>query len=529
MTSQRRHTETDPRPLLGNSQLPVNALTRYVSGELRRLAMSYQRLVGPNGTCDVRRYGAAGHVLSEIPMVLFDHPDLVEDPSGFFETAITDGSVIYINAYYMHALLEADAASDGLEMSALGLLIHEASHIARGHLHGRCAGLAPKHVLALVFDACINASNLTAWPHLNGSKVRDWIATTPQAIRYFAAIHEERAVREYMEDPAAFCLLAGCPEQWAAAPENTRAGGHYVDSAALARHLEARGLHSLLQLLDLPSSTDSRSHQRLRREMSARLARAAEAAGRDAEELRRTGARHAGRHLTEAFSEQIALLHQPRLDFRLAIRQIIAPGVGRLRFDLSDTDPDPVRYSPPDGTGFATSPYIPGYTPVVSPPSMVLVILDTSSSHTQQELSECLAEIHGLARRRMAGAPEVILHFADSAVRGDPIRLSPGSSCEAPNWGSRAAVTVHGRGGTDLAAVVHDVIGRYPRELRQRRVSALLYFTDLGDVAPLRTSLPALLPPMVFVCPASAYNVAFAASVQAYADVVAISERAVHL
>jgi hypothetical protein len=117
---------------------------------------------------------------------------------------------------------------------------------------------------------------------------------------------------------------------------------------------------------------------------------------------------------------------------------------------------------------------------------------------------------------------EIVVMSADTALRGEPILLTRDNYLDF-----RQAIVANGRGGTKMVDAINQAI--LWAETHQKSVSALLYYTDLGDKPPSRKQLHTNLPPMLYITTESNFSDAFKKKVKSYANTVAIDYQVIDL
>lgn len=495
--------------ILGHSDLPVAELHRFINSTIKTYACAYVPV--DNCPVDVPRYGALSHTLQGLPIVLFDEPAMCEQ----FKTAFTQGTHVFINAHFAYDMLQKDAASNMRENRMRFVLLHEAAHVAFLHTEGRLRGAAPPEVRGYAFDAVLNARILSGYKDLRIGEVAEWIiAGTKEGIETFKEMSEEQAVAMLMKDPEQFAAKSG-----AGKPQD---GPHFGSTQEFAKWMEEQGLSDALKEMGIPPSSDAEGHKALADQIKQHVNAAAERTMRDQNAARAAGAKLPGAALNEAFLQQVELVNKPRLDFKVKLRQALRE-LGGTKFSVTEDIPDDFRYTDGASLGFTSQPWLPGRGPVAKAQKQVHIIVDTSGSMGDADLSEAFTEIFSFARTVRSQVPELLVHCGDTSLRGKPMRLVPGSK-ELIREQNQKQVTVAGRGGTDLQNCLAELCQTYEREMRRGKVAAILYFSDLGDHPPVRAELPTYMPRVTMICASAHFNAGFAESIATWADVVPIED-----
>lgn len=111
-----------------------------------------------------------------------------------------------------------------------------------------------------------------------------------------------------------------------------------------------------------------------------------------------------------------------------------------------------------------------------------LILLDTSGSMQNEELSAAMTEIMGVkeSAENTDGASEVIVLFADAEIKEDLLLINESNYHSIIEKGS---INISGRGGTDMLKVINSALKR--KDLKGKSISSIMYFTDLMDSPPL--------------------------------------------
>lgn len=273
--------------------------------------------------------------------------------------------------------------------------------------------------------------------------------------------------------------------------------------------LENAGLKGVADKLGLPKKGDKEAHEQLAQE-ERQLAQ--EDLGQAQALRRRSGGKMAGPHIEDAVAEELGQLYQPRISWKLALRELML-GNGDHR-GYSDALPDHIYY---------VDPVDPIYDGMMLPAEnnvRVIVIIDTSGSVGDEELRVFFSEAFGLVREDPINAPKLEIFSADTALRGKPLDVT------ADDWEEKIeGVKAYGRGGTTFEGPIKSALD-YGRE-RDWHIGGMVYFTDTYASAPVRESLPEALPPLIFMGAANPERIKeFQSDVEDFADVYEIEEAA---
>jgi hypothetical protein len=234
--------------------------------------------------------------------------------------------------------------------------------------------------------------------------------------------------------------------------------------------------------------------------------------------MQRYGDRYPGRHVDSYAVEILDELSEPKIEWIASIADLLA-GSG-TEMTHSDDYPSNLFYVDPQDMGLPNEIYLGSHIPAQAD-SLVLNIIDTSGSVDKELLKRYLAEVLG-SLERGRGIGSVLMFWADTIVRGKPLRITRET---APDF--LRHIEVRGRGGTDFAIPINEALAHPDIQPEISRIRALLYFTDLGASPPVRSQLPARLPPMAFITTPGCFNIGFANAVRDYARVIEIQQRTV--
>ena len=282
----------------------------------------------------------------------------------------------------------------------------------------------------------------------------------------------------------------------------------------LAQMLKQLGLLDVMNRLHIRLSDNSDEGERAAKEVANMVMRAV----LQAQEDRRNSANplaYPGGHVLDYALETIRADARPKLRWTHAASDLILGAGAQYRYDHET--PIPEFFVPPEQLGTNISPYE-GLSIPSEPDSVIIAIVDTSGSVNAGMLKQFLSEILSI-REQSAAAPEVLIVYGDTVVRGAPARAEDVAA-------GNLDVSVYGRGGTNLLQVLSEVLTTtIPEHCPDKRITGVVYLTDLEDTPPLRANLPPALPPVVFIVPDETHvNAEFVAAVNDYAQVMPIRE-----
>lgn len=208
---------------------------------------------------------------------------------------------------------------------------------------------------------------------------------------------------------------------------------------------------------------------------------------------------------------------QGKLSWKMAMQQVVGAS---LKYGYTEEEPGDIYYIDPKDMGLDNEIYVGADLPMKSE-NVVMVLMDSSGSITEDLMRTFLNEIFGLIKSEnpeSSAASEVILLFADDVLRGKPILITEQNVEELLE---KNKLTVQGRGGNDIGGTIRQALAL--PEFEEKKVEALIYFTDLGDAPPKKTDVKQGVP-LVFVCPPDYYNEEFCKAVKDFAKVYPIEE-----
>lgn len=281
---------------------------------------------------------------------------------------------------------------------------------------------------------------------------------------------------------------------------------HIVDPQSIRETLEKAGLGHIADTMNLPRNKGESDKFNKKQQQ-----RVIDTVNQSKQANMRAGGRLPGAHSLQYASEIVDDLSAPKMKWKGAISDVIY-GAG-MNYKYTDDVPGSIYYYEPSLMGFSEPVFV-GETIPAKSDTCTLVFVDTSGSVNDEELREFYSETIGiLDNDEMTG--EVIIMSADSAMRGEPLVIN------TDNYETfRKGVPFHGRGGTDFVNSING--GMKWADDNDKKINAIIYFTDLGDTPPKRDQLPENLPRMLYVTTKNNYTEAYRKAVSDYADTVYI-------
>lgn len=306
---------------------------------------------------------------------------------------------------------------------------------------------------------------------------------------------------------------------------NVEGGGdHVMDAREVAEILERNGLHDAASKLGYDDLT------KLSREEQAARQSVVGAINKAHEDTMKVGSRMPGAHMVDYAVARMNDFYKPVLTLRMAVKEVIE-GAGRAqRFEeMEPWQPFYVDHSDMGLSSANDIPYMGSYVMGTTERPVVVVIMDTSGSVNDAMLKRFATEGVNFAKENDGeAAPEVVLIFADTVCRGEPVFIDENNVDQYLKTG----VSYGGRGGTSFQASIEHVFEMFRPEgggaLEGRKMDALIYFTDSFDRVPDQDRLEAKafecglnqLPTTLFLVPQSCYNEPFAEGVKDWAATV---------
>jgi hypothetical protein len=250
------------------------------------------------------------------------------------------------------------------------------------------------------------------------------------------------------------------------------------------------------------------------------------------EDMMAVGSRYPGGHLVNYAKAQMVDFFKPVLTWTMAMKKII-DGAGRGSRH-SNTKPWSIFHADHRDLGLRSAgdiPYRGSRLPGKKLKPLIFVVIDTSGSVDDAMLKRFISEgvaMASAAKSRGEAAPEVVLVFADSIARGEPVYITEKNVKEILKKG----VNYGGRGGTNFQAGIESVFEMVKPGSKSgfagRTIDAIIYKTDTGDRCPdpQRLLTHAIscgvkqLPTTLFIAPKACMNDSFNAEVKKWADIV---------
>ncbi len=313
-------------------------------------------------------------------------------------------------------------------------------------------------------------------------------------------------------DPAA--LEQMIKEQGLAPQDPQDLQEHALNLAENAQLLKELGLTQTLKNLEIP---DEQEVEKIKeKEAQTRLD--------DLEDIEKSirieaqlGTAGKGGDLSSAAHEEAMKKAQGKLDWKMALQQTVGAS---LNYGYSEEEPGSLYFIEPKDMGLNNEIYIGTDLPMKSQ-GVVLVLIDSSGSVSEEMMSSFLSEIFGLIRSESSAssnASEVVMLFADEVIQGKPTIITENNVEEILE---DKKIKIFGRGGTDIAGSLRAV--KKIEDFKEKKLEAIVYFTDLGDTPPRQSDTIEGVP-LVFVCPPETYDENFARSVSKFAKVYPIEE-----
>lgn len=473
-----------------------------------RTYVSTEVAVDPGGPL-LPRYGVLSLLARDTPAYVYTHPAL----AAVCDTAFTEGFHIFFYGPFLDALLQSERDNPH-KLECVPIYLHELSHVLYAH-HERLLSL-PREVRLVALDTSINpriAVMLREQRQSYGPMFGAGCGVHSEAeIQRYRKLSEEQIARELMQQPTQPPAKSPGPTggdilHTFGAPGDC----HTMSLAQLLGILERHpDLRYVKELLELPSSTDDASQQEIARE---RLTRISQKVNYAKSIMEQHGKRYPGRHVDEYAVEVLEGFSAPKIAWRASVRDLVVGGGSHVGY--TEDHPGGLFYVDPNDMNLASEVYVGSHIPA-RPDTTVLMLVDSSGSVYSAMLRDLFSEVLG-ALRQPNGIAEVLAFTADTAIRGDPYRLTPQN---VETFLQRLSVA--GRGGTDFIKPIQQARAHPSLQRQWRKLRALLYFTDLGAPAPPRSLLPADLPPMAFVTVPGCLDPRFAQHVRAYARVIEI-------
>lgn len=237
-----------------------------------------------------------------------------------------------------------------------------------------------------------------------------------------------------------------------------------------------------------------------------------------------------GGHLVDYANAKVNDFFKPVLTWKMAIKEL-SEGTGRsVRYE--DSEPWSPFYVDHADMGLASAgdiPYNGSFTSSSNKRPVLLILIDSSGSVSDGMLKRFATDaIHAAQDTGSEASPEVIVMFADTVCRGEPIKITAENMMEMLQSG----ITYGGRGGTSFQASLENVFDLFSpqsdSEFAGRTLDGLAYFTDSFDYPPEQDRLEDKafdcgfnqLPTTVFLVPSMCHNPGFAQATASWANTI---------
>lgn len=473
------------------------------------------------------RFGILSLIAGNTPMYIYDHPALME----ITNTAFTDGIHCFFCADFLRELKkewEENTEKDGPTQ----IILHELQHRLLNHTNRLT--MFSKHIANQATDLVINSQLHLSFPEMEFSTILAEVGLgfKPGEAEKYASLAEETVARMLLAEEEKRKLKEGLDSDGKDGPKQPggKAGGkgksgglpggsegkgqgdkpedgdgdgeedgdepgekekneknenaptpgkwsdtHTITLEELIEIFEKNEMNGTIEKLQLPSSKDAEG---IAQRESSVTSKDVDAINRMSAIRSSLGGQLPGDHILDAAMERISGLRKGKLHWKLGLREWVLGG--GMKFRPSDEEPDQIFYIDPADMGLANEIYIESELPY-SPDEVVVCIIDTSGSMSNEMIRDCASEC--LYLQKGVGsigdtAAKVILFSADTRVRGKPIEITDENVDELEKTG----LNVHGRGGTDIARCYKDVLEM--KEMQGKKIAAFVYFTDTMDTPP---------------------------------------------
>ena len=528
-------------------------LKLYVSGE--KMESGYM----------VPRFGLLSLKARATPMYVYDHPALRK----ITNTAFTDGVHLFICADFMRQLIKEEDATNGMEQGLVPLILHELMHMILNHT--RRLTSFPKDIANEAEDLSINAKLQLGFPEIQ------WVPSLREVglsfrqgdVEKYSKLAEETIARELMQrkppeqsqdgkgkgkskpqqgqgqgqqgqgqgkpqkgqgqgQPQQGQGQGGQPEDGEGEGEPQQGDGegqeneedrpwdnnHTVPLEDFIDTLEENGLDDIRDKLSLPKSEDLESIGKIEEQVRLKDIDAIQKAALQKAQM---NGKYPGGHIVDAAQEMVKGMTEGKLEWKLGLKNFVF-GEG-MRYRYVEVEPGDLYYVDPSEMGLDMEIFL-GQDLPHKPDEVILVLIDTSGSVDSAQLKAYLSEVFGL-KRENAGvgdtASEVIIISADTVIRGNPIEITEENADDLFNNG----VGLAGRGGTDLANDLRMTM-KLPM-FEEKKISGVVFFTDLCDSAPVKKDFPSNLP-LCFITLPHLMQMEFANKVKDFARVYPIED-----
>ena len=248
------------------------------------------------------------------------------------------------------------------------------------------------------------------------------------------------------------------------------------------------------------------------------------------EDMMSVGSRYPGGHMVNYAKAQMVDFFKPVISWEMAVKKIMEASGKGSRFDMGE--PWMIYHVDAADMGFADQrdvPYMGSTVPGKEQRPLIFIPIDTSGSVNDGQLKRFVTEAIYMPRKMSRSvAPEVVIVFADTVARGEPVYITE------QNYKSflEKGITYGGRGGTNLQAGIESIFEMVRPGAKspyaKRKIDAIIYFTDTYDTAPNGRRLLKKanecgmknLPTTLFLAPRECHNDKFKKDVSHFADTV---------
>ncbi|WP_019025496.1 MULTISPECIES: hypothetical protein [unclassified Thioalkalivibrio] len=522
--------------------------------KMQDILEEYVEFFSGNNASGVPRFGALSILLRSTPVYCYDHPMLTQ----VCRTAFTTGHHIFFHRDFLAMLIKEDAESrqrGEKTQSLIPVLAHEGMHMMLKHLqrmrgiHPRAANIAADAYINPRVEEILSEAGMRCGPVFTGGSIfpgetkpsppalgmseeekANYKGLSEEAIAIVQKKEREEKRKQQQNQPGGQgdpggSGAPGIPDD-GDGPQNPLGGDdpndpsgndHLVSVSDLKKALDKAGLKGVADKLKISDADTSKKQEALDKEADAKV----QAALSEAREIRKqseSASRMPGGHVEDEIQEVIDIAAKSKLSWLDSVRHLIQ-GEGAL-IDYNDDIPHEIYYLEEDEIGF--EPFYDGSGVPYVNENVVLFLVDSSGSMDREILSEVVTEAFGMVRQQDDASPELVVMSADTVIRGKPTIL------REDNWEEALAsggFGISGRGGTSFAEPINQAVEWATKNLG-KRVSALIYASDMGAPAPRRSELPEEMPPTVFIYPKScqAHAEAIRGQLSEYAEVVAIED-----
>lgn len=313
-------------------------------------------------------------------------------------------------------------------------------------------------------------------------------------------------------------------------PDSDPTDQHMLDGKETADMLKEAGLEESAKKLGYDDLEKINEGERVAKEA------VAGALGQASEDMNRMGGgKYPGAHMVDHATAQMQNLYKPVISIRAKMKESLEESSKESRFDQEE--PWMIYNMTAEDLGLDSEmdvPYMGSYIPGGTQRPLYVVIIDTSGSVSDHQLKRFISEAIGFSMdmESIENPPEIIITFADTICRGEPLFVNQDNALDFIKKG----VPYGGRGGTNFTASVEHVFTMFEETgaFSGRRFDGMFYMTDTYDSAPTLERMETAaekagfhkLPPMVFLAPKECYNERFNNDIREYAEIMYFDENA---